>query len=742
VKSNYSDVQKDNNKHRIKSILSEIDFEFIESQTDFLSPDFDFIEAYIADFDLNIRPRGWNGWSLSCPLVVMADADYKNIKKEEEIIRDFLKNNINYVLLFNNKAVFAVDLQFLIIINLSDSRYEFFYITKTGLSREKSDLRDFREKVLAEESYVYKDLIENLKTNGSDKLDVFLNKSVFSGFEKSFGGESNFEINKRVVDDSVTHTDHTNDPKLNFDLIAEQIVQFAGAIPQREVLELPFYERIRWWRSWGACKHHWLGSPAPGPAPREDELPLLSFGIYGPWGSGKSTLIKPIKLKFEERDHFVAVINPWKWDGKGDIHDFVRASVLHSATSGPLRTKRSALNRRIWFRENRLLVFAFISVLLIVAALMLVGAVRPALLETLQTGWNWAISGAGVVAVLSAFWQFFGNGISQALGGLVFGREPETFGATALAQAYRDIATLMREARRIEGNSLGKPMIVIFDDLDRCTPDRVAEFIESVHSLVSAGAIVFVACDEEYVAAALSVKHGGVSKYLSEERRINFGRNFLEKIIQVPIFMPTLDPDGLADIGITTRTVEEDQQSVDLTERSENKNHESALVHRDAVSVNKYGTADARDATVDTQQPKPETVAETKLTQINHEVLNRATVPLGLNVRQAKALSNTLKLYLGIQREMELRDPIDGGFTEQEARRVAAFLLADRYDRGWLDAWYMERRPVEDMSKPDPLRDGPIARDDDLRNFVTDSFDEDRNLIKPLYALVGRRPGG
>ena len=84
MKSNYSDVQKDNNKHRIKSILSEIDFEFIESQTDFLSPDFDFIEAYIADFDLNIRPRGWNGWSLSCPLVVMADADYKNIKKKKK----------------------------------------------------------------------------------------------------------------------------------------------------------------------------------------------------------------------------------------------------------------------------------------------------------------------------------------------------------------------------------------------------------------------------------------------------------------------------------------------------------------------------------------------------------------------------------------------------------------------------------------------------------------------------------
>lgn len=553
---------------------------------------------------------------------------------------------------------------------------------------------------------------------------------------------------RQVVDDTVTLTDHTNDPKLNFTIYAEEIVKFADEIPQRPAPDTRHIEPERWWSSWNDFTFFWfaIGTP-PGGMIHEDELPLLSFGIHGPWGAGKSTLIQPIKRKFEERGYFVAVINPWKWDGKGDLHDFVRNSVLKSAAEGVLRGKRRSLARRVWFRENRLPVTVLALMLGIVAAIYVLWDSGSPILLKLEEFWAKAIGGASLaVVLLGTIWKLFGEAVSAFLGRFFFGQEPDTFGATALNQAYRDVAKLMREARRGAGDGRGKPIVVIFDDLDRCSPDRVVEFVESVHSLVSAGAIVFVACDADYVAAALSAKHKAIADHLPGGSQ-NFGRRFLEKIIQVRIQIPNLEPEGLSEIGITAaaptpRAVEvfgqdaEPRIDVDQVEVVAGSDGGADAYVRSETDPNTNP-----DAKPDPAPPADE-IDEIKLTEVAHDVLREATIPLSLNVRQAKSLSNTLKLQMAIRRRIERRDHHDQPFNEEDARRFAAFLLANAQDPHWLDAWYMNRNPVADEETADPLRDGPIARDDTLRGFVEAWLGDDRGRVKPLYALVGRRPGG
>ncbi|MGY0194585.1 P-loop NTPase fold protein [Leptothrix sp. BB-4] len=81
-------------------------------------------------------------------------------------------------------------------------------------------------------------------------------------------------------------------------------------------------------------------------------------------------------------------------------------------------------------------------------------------------------------------------------------------------------------------------VILYIDDLDRCAPDKVVEVLQAVHMLLAFRLfVVFVAVDVRWIDQALRQQYGG----LMTEPGGATSADYLEKIFQIPFWLPALD---------------------------------------------------------------------------------------------------------------------------------------------------------------------------------------------------------
>src|SRR5690606_33028089 len=90
----------------------------------------------------------------------------------------------------------------------------------------------------------------------------------------------------------------------------------------------------------------------------------------------------------------------------------------------------------------------------------------------------------------------------------------------------------------------GIRLAVFVDDLDRCSPHRVVDVVESINLLFSqsegAGAVFFVGLDADMVAAGIDVAVGATVKQVQARgsRAGDDGYRFLQKILQMTFMIP------------------------------------------------------------------------------------------------------------------------------------------------------------------------------------------------------------
>lgn len=289
---------------------------------------------------------------------------------------------------------------------------------------------------------------------------------------------------------------------------------------------------------------------------KTSEGALITIGIFGRWGTGKSTMIKALWQAFEDR-YTQIIVNAWKWDGKKDVHDF-----FHDTFIEELRQKNKKLYRRyVWEREKMRLKRTIVA---LAAVGLFAGATYISFWFATDREWisvtsndpnevmKFGVSSVAVLILGMAYYEFVFKPLRARFASFIERRllrtEARDLGREGLARTYQRIAYLKA---RDENSS--RPFIFYIDDLDRCAPDRVATFIQSIHSLTAAGCVTFVACDEAYVSSALQSHFKEVAEYHPEKE--DFGRNFLDKIIQVPFRVPALDNERLEKLGLTRERV-------------------------------------------------------------------------------------------------------------------------------------------------------------------------------------------
>ena len=254
-----------------------------------------------------------------------------------------------------------------------------------------------------------------------------------------------------------------------------------------------------------------------------NQLLPLTVGLFGDWGSGKSTVLRMVENQLKEREGAISLrFDGWLFEGYDDAKAALMTTVIERLME-QIKSNKSLLDKvgdsaqkllkRVdWFRVVGL------------AAKGILTLTSPA--------------GAAVVGGLSL--------ASLAQGALEKLQDPKSTIDPAkellkpeqqieeLHQSIREFRTEFQELIEKAGIS---PLVILIDDLDRCLPESITATLEAIKLFLAVSGTAFViAADERIVRHAISLRYPP-----EQYREADLSQEYLDKLVQVPVILPALD---------------------------------------------------------------------------------------------------------------------------------------------------------------------------------------------------------
>ena len=251
-----------------------------------------------------------------------------------------------------------------------------------------------------------------------------------------------------------------------------------------------------------------------------ERLNPLTIGLFGRWGAGKSTLLKLVEKNIEERDEtkkkFVCIsLNSWVFEGYDDAKSAIMESLLRTLMDNQpafegLKDEIRSLIGRINFMK--------LGATAIKHGMPLVmSAINPATATLTMAQY---FSKAKRKEILDDIKQVWSK------------KEVEEDKDTTV----ENIRLFRKEFSDLIDKSKIDNLIVMIDDLDRCTPERVIETLEAVKLFLSVPKTTFIiAIDNQVMKYSIENKYPKIT-----EDSEDFSDSYIEKIIQLPISIPEL----------------------------------------------------------------------------------------------------------------------------------------------------------------------------------------------------------
>ena len=286
----------------------------------------------------------------------------------------------------------------------------------------------------------------------------------------------------------------------------------------------------------------------------DDRLDPVTVGVYGDWGSGKSSVIQLVRQRIAADPALLCVyFNGWRFEGYEDAKAALAATILEEIEreakddKGKLRAVKDAVLGAVttfWgkidkIRAGRQLLGMGVNAGLAAGGIA-VGA--AAVGAPIAAG---ALGLAALASLLKDFKQLDGAAVAEILlrqqdAAVAAQREMHV----SVRDFHRDFAKLVETLRM-------KRLVVIVDDLDRCLPPNVIETLEAIRLFLAAPKTAFViAADEALIREAVTHRFPEPESNAAENPqggrpRAAVGARYLEKLIQVPIRVPPLSRSDL-----------------------------------------------------------------------------------------------------------------------------------------------------------------------------------------------------
>lgn len=248
----------------------------------------------------------------------------------------------------------------------------------------------------------------------------------------------------------------------------------------------------------------------------------FTVGIFGSWGSGKTTLMRRIKAILENEDIFkqlfvdekqltkqeefqpkkrkIIWFNPWKYDSKEDTRNAliqVILSEISNDTKLDVDQRKKIMEKALTFGWSMAKVSGHIGR----------GVIKTATLGSIDT-------------------EYISKEIEKA-----FQKEEQP-----TINPYQILNNFEEDFRNIVLDCVDKNgrLIVFIDDLDRCLPENALAVLESLKLYLSqVNCIFFIGLDKRVIEQAVSQRYKDI--------KIT-GKEYIEKIIRLNFFLPDKDP--------------------------------------------------------------------------------------------------------------------------------------------------------------------------------------------------------
>lgn len=256
------------------------------------------------------------------------------------------------------------------------------------------------------------------------------------------------------------------------------------------------------------------------------ELRPVSVGVFGGWGSGKSTLIKLSRANLEDNDDYITVdFDSWLYqdfdDARSALLEAVSTKLLSVAEENKTAIEKG---KSLLKRINKLRALG----LLAEGGALLMGAPTFGAIYKGVVAAGDLMTGEADESDIADMKGAVKEG-KKMLSGLVSPEQQKS--PPQEIMAFRnEFSALLQE--------LDKTLIVYVDNLDRCLPRNAILTLEAIRLILFMPNTAFViAADEDMIRLAVSDHYK-----TSQTRLIN---DYLDKLIQVPVHVPRL---GVAEI--------------------------------------------------------------------------------------------------------------------------------------------------------------------------------------------------
>ena len=250
----------------------------------------------------------------------------------------------------------------------------------------------------------------------------------------------------------------------------------------------------------------------------------LTIGVFGLWGAGKSTLLNLIEHQLNEDDANVTCvkINAWMFEGYEDAKIALMETLLKELCQENKFEKVKNGIKNLLSRINLFKVAtSAISLGASVTASVATGNALPIVMSLPRTA-----EGA-----MNAIKKISDN--AENIKETYLNEEtsdPQNESIVDNIRKFRTEFEGMIKSAKVDN------VVIIVDDLDRCTPERIIDTLEAIKLFLSVPHTIFViAADENVIQYAIKKKYP-----LVEGMNVELSTEYIEKIIQLPIYIPEL----------------------------------------------------------------------------------------------------------------------------------------------------------------------------------------------------------
>lgn len=249
---------------------------------------------------------------------------------------------------------------------------------------------------------------------------------------------------------------------------------------------------------------------------KNDSLSPSSIGVYGDWGSGKSSLMQmSMEELSKEEDTLCIKFNGWLFEGYEDAKTALLGTILDKINKEKTPTgKAKEILQRLYKNTDKLKLASM--------------GIKYGV-DFLVTGGIGSIADITLKSVLSKVKskasEINQDDISKVLN--------EEFKSEEIRRNIKEFQTdfsgLLKETKIIK-------LVVFVDELDRCNPSTILDTLEAIRLFLFTEHTSFIiGADERHVTYAVKKKYSEI-----EGNQIDIGKEYLEKMIQYPIRIPQL----------------------------------------------------------------------------------------------------------------------------------------------------------------------------------------------------------